>query len=205
VRYEGTCAKCWSFCCCCVTYYCTVRDQRADGNHVELPLETEVNVLLSQTDARQLRWERPTTLTGTSHALIVPPTQNTASPQTKGLTNRNNITKMRMHNSRACKTTPQQREAMLQSPKTIQLSFRTKNGLVTPVISTWTCLLCTFDNKQAKTACEICRNERSPTKRAIGNEALGASEVMKRSTTGNAGSSTDSNEGSSYCTSDYRR
>jgi hypothetical protein len=55
VRYEGTCAKCWSFCCCCVTYYCTVRDQQDEGIDVELPLETEVSVLLSQTDARQLR------------------------------------------------------------------------------------------------------------------------------------------------------
>ena len=94
----------------------------------------------------------------------------------------------------------------------MQLSFRTKNGLVTPVISTWTCLLCTFDNKQAKTACEICRNERSPTKRAIGNEALGYSTGSnKASSSRNSEHETiqrtllaDSNESSNYSTPDNK-
>ena len=185
VRYEGTCAKCWSFCCCCVTYYCTVRDQRAEGIDVKLPLETEVHVPLSTTDARQLNCGRPTALTGKSHALIKPPTQNTSSPRTKGLTNRSNLTELR--NSRARKTTPEQRDAMLQSPRTTGISYRTKTGLATPAIGA--CTHCTYDNKQASTACEVCENVRSPTKRAIGNAVLGHS--------------TGSSEGSSSSNSEH--
>ena len=199
VRYEGTCGKCWAICCCCVTYYCTVRDQREEsGEQNQMSLLTEVNTRLTQTDSRQLRLGRTTARTGVGHALHKPPSQQAFMTPVRGLTRRDNMSEVRRSGSR--NITPEQNEAMLRDPKGAKFNNRTKTGLATQTTmpgwasggQTWACTRCTFCNERTKRACEMCDQVKDVTVRAL-----------SASTDTSARYSTGSNAGTGSSSSDY--